>query len=323
MSRPEAEFSLPQRAYLRVGRWGKFTVLRHAARVRARLPHRAEDELPVRYIVGCGRSGTTVLSRALGKHPRACFVYEPYHIWERIDTRTDMTGFHSRAEGKLVIMDAQHFRPESTVPYRRLVSCAGNARRHDCVIEKTPINACRIGWIERLEADARYIHIVRNGLAVAESIERIVLRPTYRMANRPNYNQWWGENSIKWATLASDGQARGYAVGEPDRLHRDAQKAAYEWIVSLGEVDRWRSILGDRLMEVRMSDLVADPRRWLAEMAGHFRLGGSADWIVAAAATLRPERDTPGMELQLPPMMLELFNGYQDRYGFPGRAEAE
>lgn len=323
MSRPESDFPLVQRAYLRVARWGKFTLLRHSARVRARLPHRVSNELPVRYIVGCGRSGTTVLARALGKHPRACFIYEPYHIWERIDTRSDMTAFHSEPTGKLVIMDSQDTLPESRTTYRKLVSCAGNPRRHDCVIEKTPINACRIGWIEQLEPRARYVHIVRNGLAVAESIERIVLRPTYRMATRPHYNQWWGENGIKWASLSRDGQARGYAPGEPEQLRSEAQKAAYEWIVSLGEVNRWRAVLGDRLLEVRLTDLVADPQACLALLAKHLRLKGDDRWIAPAAARLHADRDTPGIRLSLPPVMCLMFNELQARYGFSGRAEAE
>ncbi|RMH26342.1 MAG: sulfotransferase [Planctomycetota bacterium] len=322
MGRPEDEFGLIRRMSLRVVRWGKYAALRRSARIRAARPVSAARVLPVRYIVGCGRSGTTILARALAKHPRACFVYEPYHLWERIDTRADMTAFHSPARDKLVIMDAEHADPAQREVYRRLIGAAGHPRRHDCVIEKTPINACRIGWIEQLEDDARYVHIVRNGLAVAASIERIVLRPTYRLATRPNYHQWWGEDMIKWHSLAEQGERRGYGVGCTHLLESHLQRGAYEWIVSLSEVDRWRSVLGDRLLELTLTELTGDPATHIGRIAAHFGLDPSGAWLDRAAATIERENRAPAADLVLPQSLADAFNGFQDRYGFAGKARA-
>lgn len=322
MGRPEAEFGVVRRMSLRVGRWGKYAALRRSARVRASRPLRPGSELPVRYIMGCGRSGTTILARALAKHPRACFVYEPYHLWERIDTRADMTAFHSSPQDKLVIMDAEHFHTGQRDVYRRLIAAAGNPARHDCVIEKTPINACRIGWIERLEPDARYVHIVRNGLAVAASIERIVKHPTYRLATRPNYNQWWGEDMIKWRTLVVQGERRGYGAGCTKDLQSHLQRGAYEWIVSLSEVDRWRTALGDRLLELTLTDLTGDPDTHIRRIAAHFGLETSGGWLDRAAATIELENEAPPVDLALPRPLADAFNAFQARYGFKGRARA-
>lgn len=288
--------------------------------MRAARPASPSRVLPVRYIIGCGRSGTTILGNTLAKHPRAHFLYEPYHLWERIDTRADMTAFHSPPRDKLVIMDAQHAQPKHLEVYRRLIATSGNPARHDCVIEKTPINACRIGWIEQLEPDARYVHIVRNGLAVAASIERIVLRPTYRMAWRPNYDQWWGEDMIKWKSLAEQGEQRGYGIGCTHLLESHLQRGAYEWVVSLSEIDRWREALGPRLLELTLTELTADPATQIGRIAAHFGLESSGSWLDLAAGSIKDENEAPKVDLVLPEPIANTFNDFQQRYGFVGRA---
>lgn len=44
---------------------------------------------PPGFIIGCGRSGTTILGTILEQHPSICYLLEPYHLWAAIDPRTD------------------------------------------------------------------------------------------------------------------------------------------------------------------------------------------------------------------------------------------
>ena len=62
--------------------------------------HRVDDhgqDLPseglpaMAFLVGCGRSGTTVLGDVFGRHPEVHYFYEPYHLWATIDPLTDVT----------------------------------------------------------------------------------------------------------------------------------------------------------------------------------------------------------------------------------------
>ncbi|MEM9372174.1 MAG: sulfotransferase [Planctomycetota bacterium] len=308
------------RQALYIARTCKYARMRREARRDARRAPDPARILPVRFVVGCGRSGTTILSHSLGTHPDAKFLYEPYHSWERIDTRADMTAFHSRPENKKIFFDAEDFEPEHSTRFRRLIASAGDPATHSCVVEKTPINACRIGWIERLEPDARYVHIVRNGISVARSVERLVLHPTYKMAFRPHYDQWWGERNIKWETLSREGPIRGYTPGEPELLTDHAQRGAYEWIASLGELDRARDTLGDRLLEITLTELTTDPRGTLGKLTDHLGLEPHDGWLATAASGIRAEAPPPEQQLTLPPAMLACFNAYQERFGFDGRA---
>lgn len=304
---------------LHLARWCKYAKMRRDARINARRDPDPARLLPVRFVVGCGRSGTTILSHSLGTHPGAKFLYEPYHVWEQIDTRADMTAFHSPPTGKKIFFDADDATDEHRRKFKRMIASAGTPGTHSCVIEKTPINACRIGWIEQLEDNARYVHIIRNGIAVARSIERIVHHPTYKMAFRPNYDQWWGEQNVKWHTLAEQGQARGYTPGEPDTLTEETQKGAYEWIVSLGELDRARPLLGERLLEVTLTEVTQRPQETLARLTEHLGLEATGDWLDQAAKSIRPEAPTPPGEIRLPPEMARLFNAYQEQFGFDTR----
>jgi hypothetical protein len=45
--------------------------------------------LPV-FIIGCGRSGTTILGQVLSAHPEVYYLFEPYHLWAAIDPMTDV-----------------------------------------------------------------------------------------------------------------------------------------------------------------------------------------------------------------------------------------
>src|SRR6516164_2657563 len=60
-----------------------FYTLRGAApQIRARMPISISsgDQAPI-FIIGCGRSGTTLLGELFAKHPELSYRYEPYHRW--------------------------------------------------------------------------------------------------------------------------------------------------------------------------------------------------------------------------------------------------
>jgi hypothetical protein len=273
------------------------------------------------FVMGCGRSGTSVLGEILTLHPEVCYLFEPYHLWAAIDRRTDVTNFYHEVDG-LFIMEARHASQQAKVRFNRLVHGARAASGRAVVIEKTPHNVCRIGYLDALAPGARYLTIVRSGLDVARSIDRLATRSSYKVAGKPEYNQWWGTNQCKWAALARDGAAAGYFAEEVGPLESHAQRGAYEWLVSLAEADRWRFRLGQRLLEITYPALTARPRETLAAICAHFGVAAEETWLREASAILSPERTNKGEPLRLPPRMAAAFNAQQERYGFAGRAES-
>lgn len=297
--------------------------LRYArARLRARLPlpgRGCSDAPPPIFVVGCGRSGTTVLARLLGLRADITLLFEPWHLWAVVDPATDVGGFHSKyGLGKFSwVAKSQRARPGNASS--GLFSAHGeeepswSRRRHTMSRE--------IGWLEALADEARYLHIVRNGLAVAHSIGRIAEQNRAKLAFRPRHNQWWGVDEMKWSALARESAIMGYHPREIEALQSHAQRGAYEWLVSLDEASRWKPPLDDRFVEVTLEDLTRNPRErisWICERLG---LDRQDDWVDRAARMIIADQISPGYPLELPPKICEAFNKRQEEYGYSGRAD--
>jgi len=117
----------------------------------------ASLERPI-IVVGSARSGTTVLAELLSAHPDLNYENEPRLTW-RIgnDQKSDMLQ-PADAMPEVVSQIRQQF--ES-----RLVA-SGKKR----MLEKTPSNALRVGFVDRVMPDALFIHILRDPIEAAISI---------------------------------------------------------------------------------------------------------------------------------------------------------
>jgi hypothetical protein len=308
----------PVRPYIRCAQ----VKLKHwYAKSMAALPSRFDRCMAanrVAFIVGCGRSGTSLIGSLLAQHPQTVYLYEPYHYWAAIDPKNDAIHLFDR-------ISADMFRTSSDgaeVARRRfgrlfLRHLAGSRK---LLVEKTPYNALRLAYLQALAPGARVLHIIRDGVDVVRSINRIATQNQYKIAGKPNWNQWWGDESYRWKALARDGTAAGYFVEEIERLQSHRERAAYEWLVSLHEVDRQRSALGDRLFELTYDQLARRPRATLIAMCRFLHIEPDASWIEHAARRIRRAPSDSEPPLHLPEMMCRDFNRYQSQYGFAGRA---
>lgn len=266
------------------------------------------------FIIGCGRSGTTVLGTLLGMHPAVRYLHEPYDLWTAIEPATDVWQLYSRGEHHC-LLDAGAVTAAARCRFGRLMSAPPGFT----VVEKSPTNALRIGYLDAMAPDARFVHIVRDGVEVSRSIERMAA-VTRRMLFRPNLNEWWGAGDVKWTALERDGKAVGYYPDEANLLTSDAQRGAYEWLMSLREVEAWRIRLGSRLVELRYQDLTNCPRATLQRVTDSLQLTCQAGWLEEAAALVTPANTRRGEALVLPDRMRADFNGLQESFGFTGRA---
>lgn len=300
----------------------KYRILQARWRARRADRHDTAEALPVAFVIACGRSGTTVLGRTLGMHPQIRYFFEPVHLWAAIEPRTDFSRLFGEVDARC-FMDGAEVTQRHRRLFRGLLAARdGDGRR--LVVEKTPINALRIGFLDRIAPGARFIHILRDGLDVCRSIERIAAANQQRTAGLPRFNQWWGAADSKWQALSRDGADNGYFPESVTHLRTHLQRGAYEWLVSVAEVDHWRTHLGDRLHEFRLDDLVADPGRALREICAFVDLPAPDPWLERAGAVLSaPAPPPPTADLRLPAAMCRLFNDYQARYGFRGRAEPQ
>ncbi|MGA2231988.1 MAG: sulfotransferase [Tepidisphaeraceae bacterium] len=277
--------------------------------------------LQTAFLVGCGRSGTSIVGQVIGQHPRVYYFGEPYHLWATVDPAIDALNlFH---KGTHLLLDERQCTAQAKRRFEVLMMVPARQAGATVMLEKTPYNACRIGYLEAIRPGSKFISLIRDGTDVARSIEHLSVDSTYRIAGKPTLNRWWGVDGSKWEALARDGATAGYFADEVDSLDSYLTKGAYEWLVTMEEVDRWRARLGDRLLELAYRDVAANPA-WALRRIGEFlRLEVMPKWTDQATRLISESRQNLGPPLVLPPRMCQRFNAFQERFGFPGRAVDE
>ncbi|NEQ54912.1 MAG: sulfotransferase [Leptolyngbya sp. SIO3F4] len=274
----------------------------------------------VAFIIGCGRSGTTLLGELLSLHNDISYLFEPYYIWAAINPKLDILNLFNDIEA-LLILDQNFFLKSHIFSFLRCIERFSSDNKSQILIEKTPLNVFRIGWLNRISPSAKYIHIVRDGVNVCTSIEKLASTNSYKIFGKPALNQWWGNDYSKWKALNRDGISAGYFPHEVEMLDSHFSKAAYEWLLSLKEVDKWRSTLGDRLYEVTYDELIFSPNNTLRKLSNFLGLASQSEWLDQSVAKIKYSDSCIEDGPSLPVNMCEAFNQYQERYDFLHRVK--
>jgi len=110
------------------------------------------------FVVGCARSGTSILGELIGSHSDVAYVFEPHELWESVGTGPE--GSHRLTAG------------HATADVRRRIGAWFDERRGTkrIVVEKTPRNVLRVPFLRAVFPEAKFVHIVRDGRDVACSL---------------------------------------------------------------------------------------------------------------------------------------------------------
>ena len=144
---------------------------------------------PCVFIVGCPRSGTTLLRRIVSAHPQIVITPEAHWIPLWFEQRRGLTPdglvkpelvSELLAHNKFALFELGPEALMSLVANGQPISYAsfvtgifdlyGKARGKETVGNKTPDSARRIGTLHALWPEARFIHLIRDGRDVALSL---------------------------------------------------------------------------------------------------------------------------------------------------------
>ena len=157
-----------------------------------------QEKYRMLFVVGCGRSGTTIFSHCLGKHRDIAELNEPLHIWFGTNPKTDIVSpFAGLARGRCRF-DRHDADSSTKARYRSMVDYHVQGRAP--VICDAALNTLRIDYIAALCPRAKFIQLRRSPRAVARSIEQCVKRD----------GVWWGFNDYKWRAISR------YAESHPE-----------------------------------------------------------------------------------------------------------
>ena len=203
------------------------------------------------FILGCGRSGTTILGNLLAQHPCVTYLHEPRALWTSAYPETDIwTERAVTRHGKLVFTESD-VNPRKTQALKKLFALELRKSRRPILVEKLPINNFRLPFIRGMFPACRFIHIWRNGLEVARSIEAMSIQ-----------GRWFRPNQYRWNMLTEYAQSMPETAHVPALCQSYYEKGLLEWRVSTEAVTSFLGRLPqDNWLEVPYSAFVADRLR--------------------------------------------------------------
>ncbi|GAB4109044.1 MAG: hypothetical protein Kow00105_17340 [Phycisphaeraceae bacterium] len=216
-------------------------------------------------IVGAPRSGTTNLGAVLSRHPSVAYIEEPRLVWRYgNDQKSDL-------------LRPEDARPEVIEHIRetfgRVVTDAGKQR----LLEKTPSTGLRLGFVDKVMPDCKFVHIIRNGVESAlaiksfweDSANRFTGLAPGRIRQRlkeinPMRLPYYAKEVVRRALPKSMSSVVGRSVWGPripgiDGLVKDLtliEVCALQWRMTVELACHYgRQLPSDRYMEIRIEQM--------------------------------------------------------------------
>ncbi len=239
------------------------------------------------FIIGCGRSGTSILGRTLSRHEKVTYLHEPRRLWFAAYPETDIWTSRARVrKGKLVLTDHDADEKKSQ-KLRRLFRLETVRTRKPVLVEKLPINTFRLKLLRAIFPDSRFIHIYRNGLEVARSIQK-----------KSDKGSWFASNPYKWRKLVEHALSRDETAALPKLSSSYFDMGLLEWRLSTeSAVDFLRDLNDDAFFELSYDELVQNPSRTMMRVTRFIGLHEdtrvkkfASDQIRRKTGRLKPEK---------------------------------
>ena len=186
------------------------------------------------FIIGCGRSGTSILGTTLFQHPDIHYLEEPFFIYNRIFPEMEI---YFKPNDESIIpklfynsIDFEEVKANNLkyAFHRKLVF-----KNKKVLVEKMPLNVFRLEWLYKIFPTARFIYIHRNGLEVAASMLR----------RGPS---WFGRKGLKWELLKTYALENEKIKNIVPEVKSNFEKGLLEWRISMELTTRFFNRLDDQ-----------------------------------------------------------------------------
>ena len=257
-----------------------------------RLPQIKQVKKPV-FILGTGRSGTTVLGIVLSMHREVGFLNEPKALWHSIYPHEDLIGSYDHGEARYRL-DVAQATSEVRHHAHRLFGAYLAASFSQRVVDKYPELIFRFPFVKAIFPDAKFLFLVRNGWDTCQSIESWSNRLGEQVGSETH--DWWGVDRRKWDLLVEQ-----LVPEHPDLAHyaeemrgwsSQADMAAVEWIVTMREGMRLQQQNPNDVMRINYEDLCRSPCVLLDSVTSFLELAqGDELFLRYAKQTLKSTSD--------------------------------
>jgi len=272
-----------------------------------RLPALRKVVKPI-FIIGTGRSGTTILGMVLSMHRHLGYLNEPKALWHAIHPQEDLIGSYTRgpARYRLTAEDADG---EAIQTARRLFGAYLFASLSRRVVDKYPELIFRIPFVRAIFPDAKFLLLVRNGWDTCVSIERWSQGLGVDVGRERH--DWWGANNRKWKLIVNQlVQTDEYFSSlseEIESVSNHTDMAAVEWIISMREGLKAMEDFPNEVYLIRYEHLATRPVETLKKVLEFCELDDDRVFFDYARKILNPvpHREPFALHPAIEPLFLE------------------
>ncbi|MBU1215137.1 MAG: sulfotransferase [Gammaproteobacteria bacterium] len=295
------------------GQWINPLVFAHFA-LEKHLPRLRRVEKPV-FILGTGRSGTTVLGMVLSMHREVGFLNEPKALWHAIHPEEDLIGSYARGAAKYRL-GADEATPQRIRHAHRLFGAYLVATFSRRVVDKYPELIFRVPFVKAIFPDAKFLFLVRNGWDTCHSIEGWSNRLGEHVGGEQH--DWWGVNRRKWDLLIEQLVVEypdlAVSADEMRTWTKHTDMAAVEWIITMREGMSLMERYPADVVRVDYEQLCEKPSESLAGMLKFLELSDDDKFLQYGIETLKPTVKRSPFILQ--PTIANAFNETMMRLGY-------
>ena len=230
------------------------------------------------FIIGVGRSGTTILYNLLSIHPELCWFSRYSDIFPRnnyialLHKSLELPYFGnlikksiiSRNQIKILPIPSEggniyhnycgfehkykttefDYNLESEKKLKKVIQGHIKATGKKRFLSKQTANTQRIRLIHKMFPDGFYIHIIRDGRAVANSLVNV---------------EWWKNIDIWWF----NGRPSKWVETGNDPI----ALAGLIWERDVDEIIKNKNLFDNKYFELRYEDLCDNPKKWIKNIA--------------------------------------------------------
>jgi hypothetical protein len=279
-----------------------------------KLPQLKKVQKPI-FVIGTGRSGTTILGVVLSLHQQVGFLNEPKAIWHTIYPNEDLIGSYSQAPAYYrlgtadVTNSAVHTANRLFGSYLRAVAASR-------LVDKYPELIFRVPFVQRIFPDAKFVFLVRNGWDTCQSINSW----SKRLGTNVNddTHDWWGVNNRKWHLLieqiAANNPAFQANLATIKNYDNHTDMAAVEWILTMQEGLNLVKQFPAHVYLLKYEKLVSQPRNSLQQLLDFCELPPDEKMFTYAEQTLDSRQNN--QLFALPDEITPIFNQTMTELGY-------
>jgi hypothetical protein len=195
--------------------------------------------------------------------------------------------------------------------YSSFLSRSGSLR----ILDKFPEMIFRIGYLEGIFKDAKYIFLYRNPW---DTIASTAAWSEGHYNAKRNEN-WWGVNNRKWKLMLDqvipfDPMLAGHALTIAG-LHSEFDKAAVEWIVTMNQGLKMHALYPGKMLMVKYETLCSEPEPAIDEICAFAELKPDTVMMRFAKKVLTTPVTAPSPAIH--PLLRECVTRLSETLGYP------